>query len=282
MIKGCKKYSILTFYLALFLLLFGMNINVNAAANDNYAIAENVTIDGFYNSYADVFDPDFYQNAYADVKTAFGNNPDMLLQHFLKCGVNEGRQGSADFDPVTYMNRYPDLQAVYGSNMKMYYLHYIQVGKKEGRSGRPDASIISDSKEQVAVAPVTVNNYENAHDIMMSFKNSYPEGTRYTNDDFYAWNGGIYYGGFGCAGFAFMISDAIFGDNQAELHCDLSKIRVGDILRINNDSHSVIVLEVNKDGVVVTEGNYGGKVHWGRKFSYQKLANVLDYVMTRY
>ena len=46
---------------------------------------------------------------------------------------------------------------------------------------------------------------------MLALKASYPEGTPYTNNNYYAWHGGLYSGGYGCAGFAFMLSDAAFG-----------------------------------------------------------------------
>ena len=35
---------------------------------------------------------------------------------------------------------------------------------------------------------------------MIALKEEYPEGTPWTNDNYYAWNGGIYSGGYGCAG----------------------------------------------------------------------------------
>ena len=46
---------------------------------------------------------------------------------------------------------------------------------------------------------------------------------------------------------------------------NLPKIHVGDGLRMNNDGHSVVVLEVNGTNVTVAEGNFNSSVHWGRK-----------------
>ncbi|MCM1134761.1 MAG: hypothetical protein NC400_04215 [Clostridium sp.] len=116
---------------------------------------------------------------------------------------------------------------------------------------------------------------------MIGLKSSYPDGTPWTNENFYAWKGGIYSGGYGCAGFAFMLSDAAFGNARARLYYDASQVRVGDIVRMNGNTHSVIVLEVNSDSVTVAEGNYNGGVHWGRKISMSSLAGA-DYFMTRY
>ena len=124
---------------------------------------------------------------------------------------------------------------------------------------------------------------ENIYNAMIAFKEKYPEGTTWTNENFYSWKGGIFDGGYGCAGFAFMLSDAAFGSLPARQYYSVSPdIKVGDILRINNNSHSVIVLEVNDTGVVIAEGNYGGTVHWGRKLTWSAINSSLDYVITRY
>lgn len=123
---------------------------------------------------------------------------------------------------------------------------------------------------------------EQVYKAMIAMKSKYPEGMSWTNDNFYAWKGGIYSGGYGCAGFAFAISDAAFGSLPAQKHTDFSKIRVGDIVRMNYDTHSVIVLEVQSNGVVVAEGNYNSSVHWGRTISFSEIRSSGTYVMTRY
>ena len=58
-------------------------------------------------------------------------------------------------------------------------------------------------------------------------------------------------------------------------------IRVGDILRVYNNSHSVIILEKNSDGVVIAEGNFNDSVHWGRTLSKAEVESA-DYYITRY
>lgn len=113
-------------------------------------------------------------------------------------------------------------------------------------------------------------------------KAAYPEGTKWTNDNFYAWKGGIYSGGYGCAGFAFMLSDAAFGKLPAKKLTSFSNIRVGDILRVDNDNHSVIVLEVKSSSVIVAEGNYNSSVHWGREIKLSEIKATGSYVLTRY
>lgn len=118
---------------------------------------------------------------------------------------------------------------------------------------------------------------------MIALKAQYPEGTPWTNDNSYRWKGGIYSIGYGCAGFAFMLSDAAFGDLPARKLTGFafSDVRVGDILRINGNTHSVIVLEVHDDHVVIAEGNFNSSVHWGRKLTAAQIRSA-DYLLTRY
>lgn len=122
---------------------------------------------------------------------------------------------------------------------------------------------------------------------MIALKSKYPEGTPWTNSNSYVWDCTVFpdtvYTGFGCVAFAMILSDAAFGDREGRLveTVRLGNVRVGDILRINGDTHSVIVLEVNSDSVVIAEGNYNSSVHWGRTLSKQVVESA-DYLITRY
>ena len=93
---------------------------------------------------------------------------------------------------------------------------------------------------------------------------------------------GYIYTGRGCEAFALELSDAVFGSLPRTEHYDIYNIRPGDIVRINNDTHSVIVLEVNSDGIVIAEGNYNSSVHWERALSFTELQEITSYVWTRY
>lgn len=123
---------------------------------------------------------------------------------------------------------------------------------------------------------------------MIALKSKYPNGTPWGNDKCYNWKGGYITTGCGCAGFAFTLSDAAFGSRKATKHTDVSKIRVGDVLRVNGNTHSVIVLAVDATGVTVAEGNmtfvgvFENGVYWGRKISTSELKSSLDYVLTRW
>ncbi|MCM1183648.1 MAG: hypothetical protein NC337_09760 [Roseburia sp.] len=135
--------------------------------------------------------------------------------------------------------------------------------------------------EQAAVNDIAAREKE-VYNILIAQKAFWPEGMSWTNDNYVDWKGGTYSGGYGCAGFAFALSDAAFGDVRARIHTDYTNIRVGDILRINGNTHSVIVLEVKADSVIVAEGNYNSSVHWGREIAKSKLPGEGNYIMTRY
>ncbi|MDE6712208.1 MAG: vancomycin resistance protein, partial [Lachnospiraceae bacterium] len=75
-------------------------------------------------SYAAVFDYIYYAQCYPDLQAVFGTNEAALLNHFITCGMAEGRQGNAEFNVQYYRANYPDLQAVFGDNLPAYYMHY--------------------------------------------------------------------------------------------------------------------------------------------------------------
>ncbi|MDE5695818.1 MAG: leucine-rich repeat domain-containing protein, partial [Lachnospiraceae bacterium] len=129
--------------------------------------------------------------------------------------------------------------------------------------------------------------------IALKDQDAYKEGTTWTNDDpssGYHWNGGPINGdnitAFGCAAFACILSDAAFGNLTNRMYIKgqfaYEDIKVGDILRVNNNTHSVIVLQVSDAGVIVAEGNYNGTIHWGRVINKSELMDSIAYYITRY
>ena len=133
-------------------------------------------------------------------------------------------------------------------------------------------------------------------------QDGYREGTPWTNDEpysdskgYYHWKGGPLGGAnisaVGCVAFAFILSDAAFGSLPARMYAEgeftYEDIKIGDILRVSNDVHTVIVLEVTDAGVVVAEGNIStgdhiGKVHWGRTISKEEVMGNTSHYITRY
>ena len=63
--------------------------------------------------------------------------------------------------------------------------------------------------------------------------------------------------------------------------CDnLPLIQVGDGVRLNNDTHSVVVLNVAIDGhtITVAEGNFNYSVHWGRVIDLADPSSGVTYI----
>lgn len=159
-------------------------------------------------------------------------------------------------------------------------------------------SRLADGREAV---PTPKEVYESM--IALQKEQQYAEGAIWTNFEpypnttgkDYSWNGGLLDGknikAVGCVAFAFILSDAAFGSLPARMYAaggfEFDDIKPGDILRVSNDVHTVIVLEVNEAGVVVAEGNistgdHQGKVHWGRAISKEEVMSNTSHYITRY
>ncbi len=126
----------------------------------------------------------------------------------------------------------------------------------------------------------------------------YKEGTPWTNFEpypnaekkDYQWKGGLIDGknisAVGCVAFAFTLSDAAFGGLTNRMYAKgefkYEDIKVGDILRVSNDAHTVIVLKVTDAGVVIAEGNNNSKIHWGRTISKDEVMSNTSHYITRY
>ncbi len=156
-----------------------------------------------------------------------------------------------------------------------------------------------DSMDGIAVAAQgDIPTYQEAYEIMIALKGEYPEGMTWTNFEpygssghlgsAYTWKGGAIYGAksaVGCMAFAFILSDEVFGNLPARAiergNFKFEDVKVGDILRVEGNSHSVIVLQKTAGGVTVAEANYKKTVHWGRAMSASAVENA-DFIITRY
>ncbi len=169
-------------------------------------------------------------------------------------------------------------------------------------NSQPDAAINTD---QLADVPADAGkagelSYQEVYEKMNALREKYPEGMTWTNfepygtkegaiDKEYRWKGGTILGnvrsGVGCAAFAFILSDAAFGDLKARVidngAVKYEHVRPGDILRVNGNSHSVIVLQKTAVGVIVAEGNYNKSVHCGRAISKEEVEKA-NFIVTRY
>jgi len=91
-------------------------------------------------NYNKVFDPTYYAECNPDVKDVFGNNANLLFNHFITFGINEKlRVGKTikTFNVEVYGSHSPDLIKVFGKceegNYRLFYKHYCEFGYKEGR-----------------------------------------------------------------------------------------------------------------------------------------------------
>lgn len=127
-------------------------------------------------------------------------------------------------------------------------------------------------------------------------KKKYPHGSAfsnekpYTEDKSYQIKAPVYdpktglsfFEAYGCAAFAFECQDHAFGTAEAKAYYSPSKIKVGDVLRIFNNTHSIIVLQKKSGKIIAAEGNSGGKVAWNSVYSMKTIKNNFDYGITRY
>lgn len=93
--------------------------------------------------YSPIFDANYYLNKYSDLKAAFGNNKQAALNHFINCGMSEGRQGNDIFDVHFYKDNDVDLQKAFGNDWSAYYMHYLECGIGEGRQASAKFDVIS-------------------------------------------------------------------------------------------------------------------------------------------
>lgn len=123
---------------------------------------------------------------------------------------------------------------------------------------------------------------DSVREIINGLRTEYPEGMRWTNDNMH-YSPALNLYGLGCEGFALICSDAAFGSLPISgRHNDFDRIKAGDLLRVNHDTHTVIVLEKKADSVIVAEGNYNSSIHWGRELSRRSLEQGNYHVRTRY
>ena len=107
----------------------------------------------------------------------------------------------------------------------------------------------------------TSRTEQDVYNAIIALKSQYPEGMTWTDDNKFGGNGG-------CAAFGSICAYAAFGQSNHNRVIDgYMGAKVGD--RIRHDGHTVVVLENHEDYYVVAEGNYDGKIHWGRKIPFE-------------
>lgn len=84
---------------------------------------------------SDLFDAAYYAKKYPDVVAVYGNDPNVLYNHYANNGIHEGRIASPLFNVVEYRKHNPDLEGIYGNNWAAYVNQYLNEGLNEGRVG---------------------------------------------------------------------------------------------------------------------------------------------------
>ena len=148
----------------------------------------------------------------------------------------------------------------------------------------------NDVTQSEMIENVTGNGFgeDDVYKRIMALKEQYPQRMTWTNDSIYFWNGGVFKSGKGCAAFAFILSDAAFGDLPAQKHTDFNKLKVGDVLCIDNAAHTVMVIGIDDKNITFAEGNIRFSanevpyIYWGRKMSIEEVQNSLTFILTRY
>lgn len=81
----------------------------------------------------DIFDAKYYADSYADLKEAFGYDENLLYNHFITYGLQEGRNMSPVLDVAAYREAYEDLRAAFGDDWEAYVNHFLSYGAGEMR-----------------------------------------------------------------------------------------------------------------------------------------------------
>ncbi len=122
----------------------------------------------------------------------------------------------------------------------------------------------------------------------------YREGTRYTNDtkyvntvEFNGYSAGCFIGS-GCFGYMLDMmeyaSEYKYPIRVIEAsYNNIPEIHIGDGIRLNNDTHSVVVIgksETDIGVITVTEANWNRSIHWGREIDLASYRTGLTWVAT--
>ena len=114
---------------------------------------------------------------------------------------------------------------------------------------------------------------------IMAMKAKYPQGMAWTDNN-YDRPGGS---NTGCYAFSMILMNNAFGDKRDERkYTNFNEIRIGDMVRVNKNTHSMTVIAKDNNQFTFAEGNWGGKINWGRTMTIAELKDSFDYGLTSY
>lgn len=129
--------------------------------------------------YARVYDYNYYVRRYPGIYRTFGPDDAKTLEHFVKWGTIQLKQGHALFNVVSYRNAHPDLRRAYGVNYLKYYQHYVKYGWKESSRTGTTVGITSMQDTVTKYRGVELSSvYDYAY-----FIKRYPDVVKKTTDD---------------------------------------------------------------------------------------------------
>ncbi len=153
---------------------------------------------------------------------------------------------------------------------------------KPTKTPKPTATPKPTKKPKATPTPKT-SKYKKLGKKLLKLKKKYPEGKNWTNENRYTWKAlGYTLIACGCVSLACRLSDAVYGKKKKAKEIkkpSFKKVKIGDILRLDGDTHSAIVIDKSSKYLTIAEGNYNSSIHWGRKLSKK---TKINYIWTRW
>ncbi|MEY4509288.1 MAG: hypothetical protein RLZZ450_1410 [Pseudomonadota bacterium] len=84
-----------------------------------------------------------------DLKAAFGSDVAAAQQHWLRNGIAEGRDASAQFSIGGYVARYADVQKAYSTDYAAVLNHWFTVGQVEKPDPKAAGTYMADPRADV-------------------------------------------------------------------------------------------------------------------------------------
>ena len=219
-----------------------------------------------------VFDAEFYVTTYPDVVAVLGTDEAVLYNHYLLCGIYEGRFPyeftQQEIKNRDTFNKIIALKEIYPQGMKWDESNTYTLPQDENRKNGSAGWEVSSCQafaytiqEAVFGSSATINLYETG---LEDWCQKYANGRLRSSNSEPGWIPLGYTG-----------QDLAINAKFEEYW---NKIQVGDGLA--DGGHISLVLIKADDHVTVAEGNFNGMVNWGRKISKDLLRKSLQYIET--
>lgn len=241
----------------------------------------------------EMFDAEFYAQTYQDVYAAFGNDEKALYNHYKTYGKNEGRlpysnakvtksgENSAatkeQMEDAAILQKLEEFKATYPEGTPWNFNNtYKTTSKGRINSGtvgscQSFAYLVQDyvfgPGKKVKGKATGFESYIN-NDIRKA-----NGGTWTASPKFYPETGAV--GAWEVAGYDGQ--DPTVNANFEKIYANL---RVGDL--IQDAYHISMVISKDDTGVTIAEGNFNGKVHYGRRILKESLRRSLIRIETMY